>query len=145
MILPIKSSTPLGQLLWCYNKFSYYFGENHTMLPSRYNFEIWRGDTFTTEIDIIDQAGLPVNITDWSFKMEVKENYQATPIIVLSTDNGKIQIVDGPLGKISLNLTPTDTAVPAKRYIYDLQATTNTNDVITILFGSFFVYQDVTQ
>lgn len=87
---------------------------------------------------------LPVNLTGYSAKMQVRQFTDSAVTVELSTANGKIVIAPG-LGQINLTLTATQTAaLTANTYQYDLNLTAPDGYVYKILQGAFVVNESVT-
>jgi hypothetical protein len=87
---------------------------------------------------------VPVDLTGFSAKMQVRKNTGSPVIIELSTTNGRITI-DAANGKITLSLSATDTAALASgMYKYDLDLTSPSSFVIRFVQGNFEVSGQIT-
>lgn len=114
------------------------------MNPGRYNINVYKGTTFSlAPVWKIDN--LPVDITGYAAKMQVRATADSSVIVELSTSNGKA-VISGALGKTTLTLTASETAtLTAGNYFYDLNLTSPSSVVTKILEGSFIVEASVTQ
>lgn len=54
-------------------------------LAGRYSFIIEQGTTFTREVRYMDSAGLPVDLTDYGARMQIRQTYDSTTTIVTLT------------------------------------------------------------
>jgi len=112
--------------------------------PGRYNINVYKGTTFSlAPVWKIDN--LPVDITGYTAKMQVRASADSSVIVELSTSNGRA-VISGALGKTTLTLTASETtALAAGNYFYDLNLTSPSAVVTKILEGSFVVEVSVTQ
>jgi hypothetical protein len=112
--------------------------------PGRYNITVYKGTTFTLA-PIWKIGGYAVNLTGYSAKMQVRAATDASVLVELSTDNGKI-VITPALGKLTLTLTAAQTtALTSGKYFYDLNLTASDATVTKILEGVFLVNESVTQ
>jgi hypothetical protein len=112
--------------------------------PGRYNITVYKGTTFTLA-PVWKIGGYAVNLTDYSAKMQVRAATDASVLVELSTDNGKI-VITPALGKLTLTLTSAQTtALTSGKYFYDLNLTAPDTTVTKILEGVFLVNDSVTQ
>lgn len=113
------------------------------MSAGAYELEIEQGVDRVIEITLKDQAtGLPINITGWTFAMQIREKYTSTTVLYAPT----INITNASGGVINIVLTKADTsALPAKALVYDLEGTRPDNTRIRILKGSAIVDPEVTR
>ena len=115
------------------------------MRPGRYNFICPQGSTFmenlTYEID-----DLPVDLTGYTARMQVREKVTSTAVIVnLTTENGGIAL-GGDNGTILLTIDHEDTSLlKPKKYVYDLEIISISDIVTRLLEGEFCVTPEVTR
>lgn len=114
------------------------------MVPGKYNMVCPQGATFTKQMTYnIDDV--PVNLTGYTARMQVRENHaSATVIVELTTENTRITL-GGALGTILLTIPAsiTEDLVP-KEYVYDLELISGTN-VYRLVEGKFLVTPEVTR
>lgn len=113
---------------------------------SEFNVDLKRGDTWEFSPVWNQENGSPYNLTGYTARLQIRESVEATDAVhTLSTAAGSIVLT--PLeGKITCTLTAVQSAgMQAKRYVYDLELTSPTGKVITILEGQFNIYADVTR
>ena len=110
--------------------------------PAVYNQVVPQSTTYQFQFQI-QTNGTPWNLTNYFVVMTVRPFLGATTTtLVASTANGKIS-VDGPNGRVTVNLSALDTTLKAEPYVYDLMLDSGT--VITrALEGQFIVTAGVT-
>lgn len=109
-----------------------------------------QGATFTQQIQWTVESApgtcidVPVNLTGYTAKMQVRKKAGAALLVELSTANGRIVIT--PLtGTILLTLTAAETNVLTPGlYLYDLELTNSTGFVIRFISGAFEVTGQIT-
>ena len=112
-------------------------------MSAKYNLVCDQATTFNFAFQILND-NTPWNLTNYDVVMTVRPFVGAsTTTVVASTDNGNI-VVDGPNGRITVNLSAATTgAIVASRYSYDLVV--DSGSVVTrILEGKFIVTGAVT-
>ena len=98
------------------------------------------GDTFTIEIDFYDANDQPINLTGYTWKMEVSES-DTSPTPVL--DYTDFTYTGNSTGKLFVNATAnTMSTINGGMYIYGLQSN-DAGTVKTWLYGLFTVNEDV--
>jgi hypothetical protein len=108
-----------------------------------YDLTIYQGANWFQELEY-EEDGEPVDIENYTARMQVKKSYNLPVEIELTTANSRIAIVD--VNKIQLTLSNTLTAgLGAGRYLYDIELVNNTNEVERILRGVFTVSPEVTK
>tara|TARA_B110000503_G_scaffold139083_1_gene226630 strand:- start:212 stop:559 length:348 start_codon:yes stop_codon:yes gene_type:complete len=115
------------------------------MTAGTYLITAEQGATFTRTIVWKDSAGVPVDLTGYTARMQVREDYFSTVAeLTLTTANGKITL-GGVTGSIVLNVSATDMALlQANSYVYDLEL--EIGGVVTRLIqGTFTVNAEVTR
>lgn len=108
---------------------------------SRKPIEVYRGDSKTISIAIVDADGSAVDISGASavFTARNREN-DSTAIIEKS-----LTITDAVNGKMRLDLTPTETTISTKSYPADIELTLSDGSVRTIRKSTLKIRWDVSR
>ena len=108
-------------------------------------FEMYRGDDFTLRVTITDQNGMPVDITDWSFKSTMKLSTElADEEAEVKVDIPPVSGTDAEAGVLYIEYPSTQTKNLLPRdYFVDLQRVVNSK-VTTVFVGTANVKADVT-
>ena len=114
------------------------------MTPATYNIAIYQGDddafvlTYST-------GGTIADLTGFSAQMDVRTNRSATSTVASFSNAAGTISIDAPNGKITVPLPHAVTgALAPADYVYDLQITSASGAVTTIVAGLFTVMQEVT-
>lgn len=115
------------------------------MTAGIYNFTIDQGSVFSVVLVYTDSNNVPVNLTGFTAKMQLRQNYNSTAAdLTLSSANGDIIIV-GATGTITVNATAAQTgALSPGFYVYDLELTSGLN-ISRLIQGQVTVAEQVTQ
>lgn len=109
---------------------------------------VYQGAYFSQTFIIKSQAtGLAVDVTGWTFRVQVRDNVaDATSLLELTTANGGFVVTNGPAGQVTLKITAAQaTALPVGKMHFDVMRT-DVNPGPTRLFGGTFkVKQPVTR
>jgi len=112
-------------------------------IATRVDIACWRGDTFVLLATIKDANGNAVDLSAYTWKMEVRE-YDTGPIVINSAN---ITVTGTALGVLTVTISATNMLVNPGTFVYEIQATDtvpNPDIVTTYLFGQFTVTQDIT-
>lgn len=75
----------------------------------RYSFIIEQGTTFARELQYLDSAGLPVDLTDYGARMQIRQTYESVTTIVTLTNtvgaDGSGLVVTPASGTIAITLS----------------------------------------
>jgi hypothetical protein len=114
------------------------------MLAGLLDIEIEQGATFNLVFVYQDENGDAINLTGMAGRMQLRRQYNSpSPLLSLTTENGRITIT--PLeGKITLNISATDTATLTGSGVYDLEII-NGSTVNRILEGSYKICAEATK
>lgn len=110
-----------------------------------YNIVAEQGATLTRTITWNNTAGQPINLTNYTARMQVRNDYDSsTALLTLTTENGGITL-GGVLGTVIVTVSASSMALVASgSYVYDLELVLS--DVVTRLVqGSFTVNAEVTR
>jgi hypothetical protein len=101
-----------------------------------------KGDTFSIEIDFYDANNDPIDLTGYTWKMEVSES-DTSPTPVL--DSNDFTYNGNSTGKLYVTATAnTMLTIDGGLYIYGLQSN-DSGTVKTWLYGLFTVNEDVVE
>jgi len=115
------------------------------MPAGNYDIKCDQGATFSRVITWKNSNGTPIDLTNYTARMQVRANYPSSTVILnLTTENAGITL-GGALGTITLAATATATAaIAADQYVYDLELITGSN-VTRVVEGTFTVNPEVTR
>ena len=107
--------------------------------PPQVTWTVVRGDTAAFKVYVTDDLKSPLNLPDWTIKMQVK---RGTTLIL---DLSPIQDPDDAAGEFTVSLTSAESEVLETGDIFDIQLNTAGNaDVWTVAMGSMVILEDVT-
>jgi len=114
-------------------------------MSEQVHFEIDQNATFATTVVWTDADGVPIDITDYTVKMDLKDDYDSTePIISLTNDSGIT--VTGATGTIDIEITDEQTAeFDFINCVYDLLVEDTDTAVHRIIYGTFTLNRGVTK
>ena len=116
------------------------------MASNRFNLSIEQGATLSLVATWKDSNGTPVNLTGYTARMQVRDNYDAANTkLSLTTENSGIAL-GGTAGTITITAAATATAALAAPYtgVYDLELVTG-GTVTRLLQGVATVSPEVTR
>jgi hypothetical protein len=116
------------------------------MLPASYDLTIRQGSTWNQTVIWKDSDGVPVDLTDYTARMQVRPVVQSETIIIeLTTENGRIEL-GGSTGEVRLNLSAEVTAqIELLAGAYDLELESSDGTVTAILQGRARFPREVTR
>jgi len=122
--------------------------------PALLDLEVFQGAYWSQRLVYEDSAGDPINLTDYTARMQVRRTVDETgdPIVELTTGNGRITLGDPTPtdGVVLLELEADDTAdLPAtpsdRKWRYDLELVPAGGEVRRLTMGKFVVSLEVTR
>lgn len=108
-----------------------------SLLPSRYDIDLYRGDTFKFSLVLKDVNSVVIDITGWTGLCQVKNSVGAvvdTPTVTVGGTNGTVTVNMGDTSSLA-----EDT------YSYDVQMTDTTGNKRTYIGGNVVVTGDISQ
>lgn len=88
------------------------------------NLYIDQGSDYSSIITINNQNGTPVNLTGATVAAQFRKSYNSS-----SFTNFDVSVYNALAGQIRLRLSASvSSAVPAGRYLYDIETTSNNNN-----------------
>lgn len=112
------------------------------------NIKIEKGATFIYNLTWKDSNNSPVDLTDYTARMQVRQKYTSdVKLLDLTTENGGITL-GGVAGTIAIVGSATDTAAIAdniKSGVYDLELISPTGTVKRLLEGEVDIRPEVTR
>lgn len=114
------------------------------MTAGIYDITIEQGATFTLSATWKDSAGVPVNLTGYSARMQVRSTYENEDVLVSLTSPTNITL-GGALGTILATISATDTQkLSIQEGVYDLEL--ELSGVVTrLLQGRATISREVTR
>lgn len=108
------------------------------------DIKIFRRDTTSINVGPIqDDDGVIKDITDFTVTLTVKKtNTEIADAQALMQVFGTI--VSGVGGTARIDISATNSNIPAGNYFYDIQINDDTTEVYTVAYGNFIVLQDIT-
>ena len=79
------------------------------MAAGRTNLNIEQGATWRRTLSLTDDIGSGIDLTEFTAKMQIRDDFQGTLYICLSTYNGSITIPNPESGSIYIYLADDDT------------------------------------
>lgn len=115
------------------------------MAAAKYKLKIEQGATLRKPFTW-KSAGLPVDITGWTARMQARETIDSQNVIFeLTTENGGI-IIGPEVGQFWFYMPDTDSAALSfESAVYDLNITDHAGDVIRLLHGDVELSLGVTR
>lgn len=109
--------------------------------PSQYNVSIWRNDTWSQTFSIRSN-GEPMDLRGSQVKIQIRKKAgDQHNLLELSLDNG-ISLIGNDFNQIYLH---KKVEIASGNYVYDINVTYPNGDVKTLVWGNFFVQEDVTK
>jgi hypothetical protein len=116
--------------------------------PATFNMSCYQGATFGYTFTWTVTSGTvttPVDLTNYSARMQVRRTYDSTAIALGLTSGSGISL-GGTAGTIILEADPSTTAAIASgQYVYDLEMVTGAGAVTRLVEGNFIVDPEVTR
>jgi len=105
------------------------------------NIVIDQGADFTTDINVLDNAGVPINLTSYTGAAQMRKHYTSTTAYDFDVT------IAGANGIVTLSMSAnTTTNITAGRYVYDCEVTdTVANTVSRLVEGIVTVTPNVTR
>jgi len=115
-------------------------------IAGTYDMVVDQGATLSRTVTWKDSTKTPINLTGYSARMQVRASVtSAATVIELTTANSRIAL-GGAAGTVTLTVSATDTAaLPAGRYVYDLELVSAAGVVNRLIMGNFVVRAEVTR
>jgi hypothetical protein len=109
-------------------------------MSGKYNIVAEQGATFNLNFRV-ETDGTPWDLSDYDFAMQVRRSTSSSTTLLNITSATMTAI-----GQVSVTVNATTmSAVPAGRWVYDIELTSSGDEVTRILEGRFIVSPQVTQ
>jgi hypothetical protein len=117
-----------------------------------YNTTVERGSTFQLTVTYKDASGTAVNLTGWTFRMQVRESQSAASTVLTSEGGSPTIAIDETnkaTGVLIFSVTPTNTTAISPSTLttayYDIEIQkTSTGEVRRILQGKLNISPEIT-
>ncbi len=114
------------------------------------NLEMFRGDAQAYDLTVTTN-GVATDISDWMFKMTVKEDpsTETDGEAIFQIGNSDFTITDGPAGEVRVTIAAAKTQsldlAADTQYFYDIEGTEPSAAPHTIFYGKLKIKVDVTR
>lgn len=109
------------------------------------NFEVDQNATFSFVVEYKDDNGNAIDLTGASAKMQVRDVKGGTKLAVTLTSPSGGIVINGPLGKLTVTLTPTQTnKLFYPKSVYDIMVIDSNGNKIKLLEGFMTLNRSVT-
>jgi len=114
-------------------------------MATNYNINCFQGDYLQLTLNVKDASGIPINLSGYEIRGQVRASYGATGIfldlqpVITNYSSGIISVIV-PSVKSS--------ALPVNEYVYDIERYPSgvpTGNSIKLLKGKFITYPEVTR
>lgn len=113
-------------------------------MAATYNFTIEQGATLIRRFVWRDKNQQPINLIGCTAKMQLRESYDKTPILSLTTEGGGI-VIGGADGTVLIKIEATATAqLSFTEALYDLIITDTEGSVTRLAQGKIKLSRGVT-
>jgi hypothetical protein len=114
-------------------------------VAKEYDITIDQGATFKLDLVWRDSAGDPIDLTDYSARMQVRQSVRSDTTELNLVSPADIAL-GGLAGTIAVTASATDTAaMTIKRGVYDLEVVSASGVVTRLLQGAVEVSKEVTR
>lgn len=104
------------------------------------NYRVTQGDTFPLTLTYKDPNGTAINLTGYTFRLEVRENFGGEVLSAVCTLGDGITVPDVTTGVINISISSAKTnKFNYPRSAFQLQATDQYGKKTTLLQGWFIV------
>lgn len=113
-----------------------------TRLPAKRNIAVYIGDTYEHVITMTDADDEARVVTGYTYTSQIRQTVDSASATLSFT----VTVTDGAAGEITVSATAAATAALTKgEYVWDLQETSDTGVVTTLLVGRCTITRDVTR
>ena len=110
-------------------------------MAAKANIVIDQGTTFSTFLNLTDDAGLPIDLTSYQARGQIRKWYTST-----SYTSFIVTIPVPTDGNIYVSLDANTTAsMAAGRYVYDIETVDTANNITRVVEGILTVTPEVTR
>jgi len=115
-------------------------------MAGTYDFEIEQGATFVRTITWKNSAGILVDLTGYTARMQVRSTV-AAPDVLLELTNANSRLgLGGAAGTVAIRLSAAETALISwRKGVYDLELVAPSGTVTRLLTGAVTVSFEVTR
>lgn len=116
------------------------------MAAADYDILIEQGSTFTLPIIWKDSEGVPINVTGYTARMQIRKTVKSAEVLIsATTENGRITL-GGATGAVTVTIPATITDdIIVKSAVYDLELQSAAGVVTRLIQGAVTISPEVTR
>lgn len=108
-------------------------------MATKSNLLIDQGTTFSSIINLTDEEGSPINLSNYTGAAQMRKHYSSSNSVSFA-----VELTAN--GRVTLSLSANQTAnIVAGRYVYDVEVTDNLGTISRIVEGIVTVTPNVTR
>lgn len=116
-----------------------------TVITGQYNITINQGSTFRTVLTWKDASDNPINLTNYTARMQGRKTVESATT-VFNLTNGSGITLGGAAGTITIEMSATTTAALSPGSgVFDLELVSQSGDVTRLVEGSYTIKAEVTR
>ena len=116
------------------------------MIAGEHDFTIEQGATFTRIVQWKNSAGNPVDLTDYTAAMKVRESYDTGTVLISLTTGGSGIVITAGTGVLTITISATVTAsLDFDRAVYDLELDDGSGVKTRLLQGHVTLEKEATK
>ena len=114
---------------------------NADFRPAQYNISIWKSNTWS-QIFLLTANTVPIDLSTANVEIQIRKTINSTNAELTLTEGSGITVGGINNNMITIN---QDIDLNAGTYVYDMAVQFSNTNIKTYIWGSFVVYQDITQ
>jgi hypothetical protein len=114
------------------------------MKPAIIDLYLYQGSTFRKNFQWLTND-VPTDLTNCSIKMQLRTSHGGSVIQEFDNSNGLV-ITNATLGQFQLTIAPSiSTLLNYSEYIYDIEISFDTDDIVRVIKGKVYLDKEVTK
>ena len=115
------------------------------MKPAIINIVLYQGSTFRKNFQWLTES-TPTNLSNFTIRMQVKQDYFSPVVQEFSTATGGITLTDASTGKFRLEISASiSSSLVFSKYIYDIEVDFPDGSTYRVIKGDINLDREVTK
>lgn len=107
---------------------------------------LFQGKTVSFEYVWADEDSIPIDVTGWTSRMQLRSSYESvSPVVEFTVANSRVTVGTTD-GKFTFVLSASDSAaLPTGSGVYDVEVTDSAGKVMQAFSGKYTIQREVTR